>query len=630
MQVPVTARSGLSYDSQLVRVFTTTVQTLPVAVVVACAAALAWREHGSIDAGSWLPYSIALALVAATVLFTGVAAKPSRVAAIGIAGLGSLGVWAAFSLLWAPSPSLARDEGLLTLTYALALGIAVLTLWTEDRRLGALGAVAAAAGGIAVAAAATLVWGDGQLAHYSGGRLAFPISYVNATGALFAVGFWPATVLASRREGNVLVRALALGVSAATLGACLMTQSKGSALGLIVATAVVLAVSPLRLRLVPPLALTGLLAALAFGRLTEPFRIYGDEAIRRAGAAALILATVAVLVGLAYALVDAHVRVGRRTARQFGFLVLGALVTGLAVGIAAFLVKVPAPGTWLSDKWRAAHHYTSKDDGGSTHLLQLGSNRFDFWRVAIDEFQRHPIAGDGARGFGPAYLIHGASSETPRRAHSLPLEVLSEQGIVGFLLLAAGIGAPLLVGVRRALRGNAVAAAALGGFIAWLVSAAVDWTWTLPAATIPALVLLGIGAAAQDGEGPVASRLAKVTAAVAVVVALAAFAPPWLSSRFIERGIAERSQTELDRARFFDPLSTAPLLAETWVKPLNAALPDLQAAARREPRMASTRYTLGLAWLAAGNKPAARVELAAALRLKPGDRLIESALQRAR
>jgi Flp pilus assembly protein TadD len=46
--------------------------------------------------------------------------------------------------------------------------------------------------------------------------------------------------------------------------------------------------------------------------------------------------------------------------------------------------------------------------------------------------------------------------------------------------------------------------------------------------------------------------------------------------------------------------------------------------------MVATRYALGVAYLQLGRKVAARGQLEAALRLKPGDPLIESALARAR
>src|SRR5439155_2016395 len=107
-------------------------------------------------------------------------------------------------------------------------------------------------------------------------------------------------------------------------------------------------------------------------------------------------------------------------------------------GIASFLATVDRPGHFFTKQWRSFKHLPRKDTA-SSHFFSLGSNRYDFWRVALDEFRDHPVAGIGARGFYNAYLVEGRSSETPQRAHSLELDVLSETGIVGFvLLLGAG------------------------------------------------------------------------------------------------------------------------------------------------------------------------------------------------
>jgi hypothetical protein len=623
VEVSDTGSISRSSDSQLTRFAAASVQAAPVAVVVACAAALAWREHGSIVRGSWLPYSIAIALVAATVLLAGVAARPSRLATLGIAGIAGLAAWDALSALWAPSPALARDEAFLVLTYALAFGIAVVTLWSERRRLIAVSCVGAGSAAIALGACILLVWGAHPLDRFGGGRLAFPITYVNATAALFATGFWPALLVGARRESRFAVRVTALAAAELALAASVMTQSKGAVVGLGVGTVLVFALAPMRLRLVAPFLLVAVPSAVAFSRLTEPFRVYGDEAIRRAGAVALTLAVVVVLLALVYALLDAHLQISARTEREAGRVLLALVVACLLAGVAAFFVRVPHPGAWFQAKWDAAHHYSAADDEvDSTHLLQLGSNRFDFWRVARGELARHPLLGDGARGFGPAYLVHGESSETPRRAHSLPMDVLAETGLVGFALLVLGLGAPLWLVFRRARRGELLAVAALGGFLVWLVQACVDWTWTFPAVTLPALVLLGAGASARDGFGAVPKPAARGVAAFAVVVAVLLFAPTWVATRYVDRGIAAHSASDLDRAATLDPLATDGLLLATWVKPLPDAIPDLERAVRREPGMVATRQALGMAYLQVGRRADALRQLEAAQRLYPRNRLI--------
>ena len=88
---------------------------------------LAWTETGSIEAGDWLLYAIFAALLLALVLAVGAAAKPPRAALAGLAALVLLAVWQAISAAWSALPSLARDDALLTLFYAAAFAVALLT-----------------------------------------------------------------------------------------------------------------------------------------------------------------------------------------------------------------------------------------------------------------------------------------------------------------------------------------------------------------------------------------------------------------------------------------------------------------------------------------------------------------------
>src|SRR5712691_9900916 len=84
-------------------------RALPLAAFVVGTCVLAWRR-GSIAAADWLPWAVLGALVLATVLLSGTAVRPTRVALAGLAGLVGLAVWATISLAWSPEPQLARDE----------------------------------------------------------------------------------------------------------------------------------------------------------------------------------------------------------------------------------------------------------------------------------------------------------------------------------------------------------------------------------------------------------------------------------------------------------------------------------------------------------------------------------------
>ncbi len=92
--------------------------------------------------------------------------------------------------------------------------------------------------------------------------------------------------------------------------------------------------------------------------------------------------------------------------------------------------------------------YANSDNSGSRLVSGLGSNRYDFYRVALDEFDAHPLLGIGADNFQQQYLAHGRSEETPRYPHSVELRTLTQTGVIGALLA--------LVGPRRgAVRGRA-------------------------------------------------------------------------------------------------------------------------------------------------------------------------------
>src|SRR5439155_21643248 len=248
---------------------------------------------------------------------------------------------------------------------------------------------------------------------------------------------WPSATLAAERRLPVVARALLLGGAAALLADFLLSQSKGGAVGLAASGIVFFAVCPFRLRALLPVGIAAAVVATQAQSLTEPYRASPEglaSAIQHGGAVAAVAAAVAAAIGLVYAVLDRHVQVGETARRVAAVLVAVAVVAGAAGGIAAFFTVVDRPTHFLGDQWRSFKHLPQKQQG-STHFFSLGSNRYDFWRVALHEFEHHPVAGIGARGFANAYLVEGRSSETPQRAHSLEMDVLSETGIVGILLL---------------------------------------------------------------------------------------------------------------------------------------------------------------------------------------------------
>ena len=604
---------------------------LPTAAFAAACGLVAWRDYGSIDAADWLPYAVVLGLVVAAVALSGAALLPGRLAAAAVVSLAALAGWVALSLTWSPLPELARDEALLTALYALTLLAPLLTLGTPAERRAAIAVVVGVLGALALATELRIRYGAHPADLFVYGRLDSPVTYPNADAAFFLVGFWPAVGLAARRAWPVLTRAAALVAATALLAGWLLAQSKGGGIALAVSAIVFFAVGGARLRaLVPTVVAAGLVGA-AFRPLTAPYRASEADlvgSIRHAGAVALVLVAVAAVAGIVYALLDRRIAVGPRTHRLLGALALVALVAGLGAGAAGFAVSVDRPGHWVAEKWRSFKTLPPHQQG-TTHLFTLGSNRYDFWRVAVKTFEHHPLAGVGGRGFRAVYLQQGRSIETPERAHSLELDELSETGIVGFVLLAAGVGLPLGVVLARGRRSLTAASLAAAG-VYWLAHSTVDWIWTFPAVSIPALLLLGIGAA-PDSRRPLPGRIGIPVGIVVAAVALLAFAPPWLSARYADRAYGDpaRAASDLRWARRLDPLSTDPYLAQAALARSPQDIPPLQAAVRKEPRQVELRFELGLAYLRAGRKADARHELRAALRLYPRSPDIPKALRRA-
>ena len=115
-------------------------------------------------------------------------------------------------------------------------------------------------------------------------------------------------------------------------------------------------------------------------------------------------------------------------------------------------------------------------------LVSVQSNRYAYWRVAVEVFADHPLNGVGSGGFAVEWLQRRDIAEGVRDAHSLYLETAAELGLVGLLALAA-----FLTGiVLAARRGEPAIVAAL---VAFALHAGLDWDWELPALSLTALLL---------------------------------------------------------------------------------------------------------------------------------------------
>ena len=195
-------------------------------------------------------------------------------------------------------------------------------------------------------------------------------------------------------------------------------------------------------------------------------------------------------------------------------------------------------------------------------------NRYDYWRVAANQFTSDPLRGVGAGNYDRTYFLERRTPEDIRQAHSIEMQVLGELGLPGLAALALFIIAVLAGFVRRAraartsLEDRGLAVAAGGAFLVWLLHTSVDWLHLIPGVTGLALafaaVLVGPWRRPAAGAGT-ATRRAVVLACTglivvgAVLVGRSALADSYRSDArdrldFVARG-CDREGKRLTRAR---------------------------------------------------------------------------------
>jgi hypothetical protein len=455
----------------------------PVALLLAGSTALAFFSGGYFDEPRAWAGLAAWLLVAVAVVLDPRALPRGRDSWLAIGGLAAYAAWTLLSISWAPIEGSAYHAGQLVVLYVGVLLAAGLLL----RRPAALRAVepALAAGTVIV-----ICYGLSErllpgLLHFSRsisaqGRLEQPLTYWNAMGELAALGFVLCARVAGDAGRRLWMRAVAAG-AAAPLGMGLyVTFSRGAlfawAAGLLTLAVVGRRVEQLRAILLTVAA--GALAAVASAPFKGVTALEGALSTReRQGAIALaLLVAIALAAGVAQALLVRRERGAElRLPRLAPVLALVVICAGLALAIVVG-AKEKSRGTI---------------GGGASRLVELQSNRYNYWRVAFRAFKAEPVRGVGAGGWAVWWLRYRPNGEFAQDAHSLPIQTLAELGVVGLALLAAflaGIG----LTARRAYRmAPALAAGPVAGFVTYIVHSPLDWDWQLPALTGVAIVLAG-------------------------------------------------------------------------------------------------------------------------------------------
>jgi tetratricopeptide (TPR) repeat protein len=627
--------------------------------LLAVAVFLAWTPlDGGQAVTRWAPGGIAvfgLLGVAALALPWSWRAQPPavRVAALALAAFTA---WSFASIAWADDRGAALEGADRTLVYLATF--ALFALWPQ-RPATASWVLGLWTFGVGIVALVTLVRigaaADARTL-FAGDRLIEPIGYPNAEAATWLMPFWPAVALAACARVPWPVRGAAAATAVVLLDVALLSQSRGSLLSLPVCAVLLVAVVPGRLR-----HLAALVPILGAAALALPKVLDLGDALDGAGSvddaasavvrAVLLAAVAAGVVVAAAGAWEARRPLSRAAAQRLRRGWTAVVVAGAVLGAVVGLVALGNPVDRVDHAWHSFKAGYDDTTGAGNHLTSgLGSNRYDFYRVSLNLFADHPVAGIGADNFFQDYLADGRSDETPRYPHNLALRTLAQTGLVGALLLAVAFAAALAAawaGMRA--RRDPLAAAVAGGatlaFAYWVVHGMTDWFWEWAGLGAPAFALLGLACslaprAADAAEVPAPARRLRPAAAVVVVAVLAAaavvVASPWLAERDVERAGAVfatrpfEAYSRLDRAADADPFSDRPALIEGSIAlrygDLARARSAFAAALDRNPRGQYATLELGAIASVQGDRARARTLLTRAVALAPHDATAREAL----
>jgi O-Antigen ligase/Tetratricopeptide repeat len=526
-----------------------------------------------------------------------------------------LALLTALSLGWASDDGRAFVEILRVASYA---GLFVLVLlassegsarsWLVGLAIGLVGVACLALGSRFVDALPGQDREIGAFITSARNRLSYPIGYWNALGACMAMATVLVVWLGARAESR-LGRAAAIAAMPPVLLAIDLTASRGAVLAMVLGLGVLLALGPARMRLAAGLVI-GVAGGIGLVGLTELRPVLIDDPGSAAAYDAgeeILLATliVAAATGLVRYLADDAVR---------------RLTVPGAVTRVALVLLVPLAIAGLAAADPPARFEEFKQAPGQRELGDLasgtGSGRYQYWSAALDAFASDPVTGIGAGGYEAWWNQNGSITRVLRNAHSLFFETLGELGLAGLLLVLAFLALGAVYGWRRRAGGSPDGAVevALALLAAGVFTAAIEWTWELPAAFGPVVIAVALlvgpatirrspGPVGEPGsDGPRAATASQRSFSWGVATLLVGWVAVWLA------GLVLLTEVKLDDSRAaFDRGD------------LSAAAQDATDASTLQPWAAEPWLQLALVEEEAGNLTQARRAIAEAIDRAPDD-----------
>ena len=608
-------------------------------------AAVLFSEGSSSSRLVWLGVAaLAVAGAAATAAAAGWRPVLSREAIIAFALLVAFVCWCGLSVVWSIEPDRSWDyfnRGLVYVAFAV-VGLGIGAFVPRAARLWAYVLavlIALALGWALLGKAVPWVGGSGRVA-----RLSSPVDYWNGLALLFDLGLPLALWLAARREHPHWVRAGGtVFLYGLTVGLLLTYSRAGLAVGL-VAVAVWLGFGGPRVEGAAAMLLGGA-AGLVVGiwALSRPGLADDAQAhslrVHDGAWFALVFVLAAVAVAaLAYlgSLTEERRPLTEAQRRLVGRVALGALGVGAIAAVVVLAVSAK-PQSWYHDFTRVPTN--PAETVGAGRLTSFNSNsRWQWWKEAWHGFEKQPFHGTGAGTFELSHRLFRTNDVVVTEPHNVPLQFLSETGIIGFLL-AAGSVVAAAIGVARRARESPAALALAVGALAYVLHSVVDFDWDFVAVSGPFLlsvgVLLGSGSVRRERSW----TFAPIPVALALAVAYSLLAP-WFALRASDSALAE---LEADRpaqavgrardARSLNPFALEPLFLEAGAAEQLGDLPAARSlyvkAIELQPLNWRPWYELGSFEYDLMRYHAAVLPLRRAVELDPHGTLAPSLLQQA-
>lgn len=418
-----------------------------------------------------------------------------------------------FSITWSVDPSATWEEVNRLLAYLAVFTAAVVGARTYPQRWRAI-LLGLAIGSVVMSLVALLSKISPEVfaptERYA--RLREPLQYWNAVGLIGAFGVPLWLYYATRRHGRPILDILAAPALTILFVTVLLAYSRGALIAGAIGIATWVLLAPARLKtvavLIVPLAGAAVIILWAFGQpnLTtdDVDLLVRETAGHRFG---VVVAAVLLLVTLASFLVQFVIATRAPNAsarRRIGAVLLaGALFVPVA-GLAALSQSEQGLSGTVSSGWKKLVDPEENSRAGSApanspnRLTQAGNARSLYWRDAFRVWDHRPVVGAGANGYRTARLKYRTDNGDVAHAHGFVVQTLADLGLVGVLVILLLLGAWVRAAARTlGPRGTPWpherlgAVALLAAVITYGVHSFLDWTWSFPAATLPALIAAG-------------------------------------------------------------------------------------------------------------------------------------------